>query len=1390
MATRRPPGKRPPSARRPQVRYSGSGSFPRGPARGDIPRKQASVSHRETRLEKIGDISEAKSSTTTIASKVKAVSVHTTRSKTSRGASFESSSISGTTIEGSSGPTKEEKEARKKAIRVARKENRNADPAFAYLPKGLNNKIRDRDPLKAKLKRLFKPKKKVVHKPLDRSQPVATPRLGYRFDRPPPAPARYIPPIAPAKDLSQHNELDKRGAILGCEFQALAETTEEREKHIRQAQFEFELRKATERRLRLEGRQQFNDPKIGRAPPITRRAFLEPARQRQTRENRSESMPLNFAATPKIAEKKPRESLPTEKSRPHEWDHAFGKPRQIPRLKDSTETSIEDLTGETTPCSSKEIVPHKLLHQSNLCSHKKPRRKLSVTFAESVESFTIPSTDYDTNDTSDTTELGNSDLDSSIVAAGNVAGSEHLSAIYEVYYPQPVLRRKSINEHSRRRSKRTTIRSEDDLEQLFLSETRRSEVQECKKDDALRGILSVPQKIDNKAMENSEGGTQAYWSMSESVDESPKSSPNSFKQFPPNLARRDSSLPSSNFHNQTSPVKDFRTASYDTVTNLLLVSNTPAPPIPPKSPLRSQPQSNPFTYTVKDTLITNKLIADNNLLLAKYQAELNKLREEHKEKMKFLRKKRQEHRDKYGSLRNLQDDPGDPLVRPQSRFRTKFSKFFRSAVEEVTREDSEGAIRSACERDSSEVEEAFVNLLRGFSNQNNSAVDDPLRSNTGINQNYSNSRKALHSHHKEPYGGELGKTKRTRQTFARVTPDRKESAQGQDKGTSGGYSSARGPVVDSTPKGIHSQESIPRPYYDALTPSQKSDFGYHYRKPSAEYIATLSEEANEERILKEREQAERANEAVLLVCNNLLRDVDGLEGAGDFYDTRGFGGRSTRNGGEYTSHVTSGALPLSEVRGGSHPSPPTASSLQSTRFAGNSHPRERRGLFGSRTQNSSSRDPQNSKADHQTSRQSAAAQRIQTAPSRQSQRVSSNASSASGQYTREESDKWISSDTLALHEAEDCDTGGVCRVYSQGSTSEKVPEKKISIDQEVTLKQEAQLTANHQRAEARREQRKAAIKAHQESKAFLPQSQEKKAEKQAKSPTSLSLRQPDQNPVNTARLRYLILYNRDRNSLEEGEVKNLCAIHYPDGNLRKKPEPDESNSSVPATTAKKLNAPTGFTRELYAPTAVNPARQVPALTILGPSREQQAISAPNSVERDRLRVDILQNNRNIFTGSPVSRGAHTFGFDSLLNSPQRNSNTPVTQVAYRSQLPQPGSSPRELQAPALSSQGDRAKLSPSGLGAPQNWSRNSSPTNQEPLISSRLRQPSSSIRQPALSPRNNTSVAGTQSTSVRNHSKTTTNREINSSESRLPVPGINVTSESLTLPSNQQSFRH
>ncbi|KAJ8059202.1 hypothetical protein OCU04_012173 [Sclerotinia nivalis] len=1376
MAPRRPPEKRPPLARRPQVRYSGSGSFSRGPAWGDIPRKKASVSHTETNLETIGDISEAKSSTTTIASTIKALSVHTTRSKTSRGASFESASISGTTIEGSSGPTKEEKEARKKAIRAARKENRNADPAFAYLPKGLNNKIRDKDPLRAKLRRLFKPKKKVVHKPLDRSQPVATPRLGYRFDRPSPAPARYIPPIAPAKELSEKNKLDKRGAILGGEFQALAETTEEREKHVRQAQFQYELRKATEKRLRLEGREQLNDPKIGRAPPITRRALLEPARQRQTREHRSESIPLNFAATPTIAEGKPRENLPTEKARPHVWDHAFGKSTQIRRPNDSTETSVEDLTGDTTPYSSKDIVPHKPLHPSNLCSFKKPRRKLSVTFAESVESFTIPSTDYDT-------------FDSNIVAVGNVAESEHLSAIYEVETLDPVVRWKSVREHSRRRPKRTTIRGEDDLEQLFLAEIQEEEILECKKEDnPLRGKLSVSQKIDNKAMESSEGDAQVYWGRSESLDDSP----NSLSQFGPNLDRRDSGLSSNNFHNQTSSVKDFHTASYDTVTNFLLMSNTPVPPIPTKSPLRTQSQPNLFSCTSKDTLITNKLIADNNLLLAKYHAELNKLQEEHKEKMKFLKKKKQEHRDKYGSLRNLQDNASDPLVKPQSRLRAKLSQLFKSAEEEVTEEESEGTPEDAPEGDS-EVEEVFDNLLTEFKNQDKSALDDPSRFNTEINHNYSNSKNTLHSQHKQTYTDELRKEKGTRHTFSiSVTPDQKENAQGQDKGTSGGYTSDRRPVVDNTPEGIHDQESIPRPYYDALTPSQKADINYDYRKPSAEYIATLSEEANEERILREREQAERANEAVLLACDNLLRDLDELEAAGEFHDTRGSGGGSTRDGGENTSHVISGALPLSEVRGGSQPPPPTTSSLQSTRFAGSSNLREPRSSFGSRAQNSSSRSRQISKAGHQTSRQSAAPQRIQTAPSRQPRRVSSNASSASRQYTREESDKWINSDTLALHEAEDSDPEGVWRAYFQGSTSEEVPEKKISIDQEVTLKEEAQVAANHQRAEARREQRKAAIKAHQESKAPRPQSQEEEAEKQAKFTRSLSLRRPDHNPVNTARLRYLILSTRDRNSLEEEEFKNLCATHYPDGNLRKQPEPDESKSSDPVITAKKLQASTpsrfGFTGELHAPPAVNLTRQVPALAVLNPSGEQRAIPALDSVERDRLRVDILQNNRNISTGSPVSRGAHTFGFDSLLNSPQRNSSSPATQVVYRSQLPQPGSSPRELQAPTPSSQGNRKKASPSGLRTPQNWSQNSSPTNQEPLTSSRLRQPSSSVRQTTPLPRINKSVAGRQSTSVRNNSQTTANRERNSSGSRLPVPGINVTPGSPTLPPNQQSF--
>ncbi|KAF7891113.1 uncharacterized protein EAF02_001438 [Botrytis sinoallii] len=44
---------------------------------------------------------------------------------------------------------------------------------------------------------------------VNRSQPVATPKLSYRTDQPRPAPERYVPPIVPARKLDGKIELDK-----------------------------------------------------------------------------------------------------------------------------------------------------------------------------------------------------------------------------------------------------------------------------------------------------------------------------------------------------------------------------------------------------------------------------------------------------------------------------------------------------------------------------------------------------------------------------------------------------------------------------------------------------------------------------------------------------------------------------------------------------------------------------------------------------------------------------------------------------------------------------------------------------------------------------------------------------------------------------------------------------------------------------------------------------------------------------------------------------------------------------------------------------------------------------------------------------------------------------
>ncbi|ATZ51128.1 hypothetical protein BCIN_06g05600 [Botrytis cinerea B05.10] len=1440
MAPRRPIERKSSLAKRSQLRHSGHGRSQIGAS---TLHPRSSVSNKETNEDKIGNISEANSSTTTIASTIKALSLKSTRSKASKAStvvSFGSSSVSGTTIEGSPGPTREEKDARKRAVKAARKENKNADPNFAYLPKGLNNKIRNKDPLKAKLRRLFKPKKKTIQKPLDRSQPVATPKLRYRTDRPTPAPERYIPPIAPARKLDGNIELDKTGASLCGEFQTLAETQEERDKHVEQAQFQHELRKATEQKLRLEGREHVNDPKIGRAPPITCRALIEPTLPRQTRRNRSELMPIGINEPPTPTERVPPEILPAERVQPYLQNDDLGKFTQHShRLDDSAQTSLENLTGQTTPCSSTEVLPYKPRHRSNLSSSTRPYRKQSVTFNESVTQFTIPETDYDT---SEITVKASDETIRNIALTGTVAD---YNRSLEPRVDPPVdttISWSPAGNNSGGRSKRSGIHTEDELQALHIAGLREERnVNTKEKDGASQGKFTIPQRDNAQATESF---LRFHSVVSKRLDDTSKAlSEDSVEKG--SLGGRNSRV--NDFLKHASSTPEFRPASYDTLTNFLLVANTPAPPIPTKSPLRklSQPNLLPAINT-SNASKAHSFIAHNQSLLARYRTELKRLTEAHEEKMEFLRKKRQEHRKKHGGLKN-QDDPGESTAKPPSKLRSRISNLFKS-LEKQAGVTEEGGI--------------LDNVVTSF-DPGEDWVYDPLGLIAGqyTARDYYRSLYTSDSNHtlreEQEQEDHINNTGALSVTPDQVTPQ-DEHNPNLVTSTSGGYTSDSRSESEDSPK-EDTEKSSSKPYYESLTPSQKSDYDYNYTEPTPEFLATESDGAAAKRRQRETEASVRANKAVLLAHDAVLRDFDNSPLAAGFHSTRKTSSGSSAkddatNGANTYSHVTTNAPPLAqEERGSNLPNPEgkeftasegvkrpesqensscslscgystesstqepenllptartlqqpppasTAPSLRNNHFGGASKQCESQGSFGFKGQNLSLRSPQISKTTETQKSSETAPQQAEPALNRHSRRVSS-ASSISRQYFREESDKWINSDTLAENATEDRDLEDSYRAYFQSSRFEEFSQK-IPISQDTTSTDDAQAAANFERAQARRAERREARKALQESLAHsIPyiedqkREAEKEAEKQARFERSLTLRRPDHNPVGTARLRYLLLSGRDRNSLEEQEFLTLCATRYPDGNLRQEPRSKEAQIAEPelATSLESLNRRPEYNSDIAASnlSRFGTVRHLKAPTIINPIKKSQTGVAPDSIEHDRLRLDRLQSDYSISTGSPVSRGASTFGLDSPFNALQQDSTPLATQATYLSQIPHPRSSSRELQTPSPSSQSYRTQSSLSGLKSSQNWSQNNSSTTQEPLTSSRLRQFSPSSRQVTPTPRNlpKTSAVNKKSTFIsRNSSQTSAERQGNSSASRLPVPGTNVASGTPNIPPSQLSF--
>ncbi|TGO08522.1 hypothetical protein BTUL_0204g00010 [Botrytis tulipae] len=1432
MAPRRPIERKPSLARRSQIRHSGYG---RGAIRASTSNPRSSASKRETNEDEITNVSEANSSTTTIASTIKALSLKSTRSKASTVVSLGSSSVSGTTIEGSSGPTREEKAARKKAVKAARKENKNADPNFAYLPKGLNNKIRNKDPLKAKLKRLFKPKKKIIHKPIDRSQPVATPKLRYRTDQPTPAPERYIPPIAPARKLNGNIELNKAGASLGGEFQVLAQTQEERDKHVEQAQLQHELRKATKQRLRLEGREQLNDPKIGRAPPIARRALIKPALSKQARKNRPELIPIGVNEPPTLTEKVSPGILPAERTQPYIQNDHLEKFTQNPhQLNDSAQNSLENLTGQTTPCSSTEILPYKPRSRSNLSSSKRPHRKQSVTFNESVTQFIIPET---VDDTSEITEIASDETIRNIALTGNIV--DHDRSLEPQVHPTQSWSPGGNN--SGERSKRSGIHTEDEFQELLIAGLREEGNPTLKeKGVASQGNCTISQRGGNRATESSRNIVQVHSGISKTLDDTSKALSED-RVEKESLGVRNSRV--NGFLKHASSTPELRPASYDTITNFLLASNTPAPPIPPKSPLRklSQPNLLPAINT-SNALNIHNFVARNQSSLAKYRTELKQLTEAHDEKMEFLKKKKQEHRKKYGDLKN-QDDPGGSTAKPQSKLRSRISNLFKSLERPAGATEEEGILD---------------NVVTSFEDPGEDWVYDPLGLIAGQyitpldyhRCGYITTPGFNHTLREEQEEDHID-TGALPITPEQVTPQEEHNPNSVTS-TSGGYTSDSRSESEDTPKN-DVQKSTSRPYYEALTPLQRSDYDFNYTEPTPEFLAIESDEAAEKRRQREIEASVRANKAVLLAHEAVLRDFDNSPLAAGFHSTGNpSSGSSTTddatNGATTSSHVTTNAPPLTrEERGSNLPKPqgkestaskgaekpkiqerpnyllsrgyssepltqepedllPTARTSQQSppnnHFGGVSELRKSRGSFGFKVQNSFIHSPQISKISEtqkssesarRSSKQFTTPQLAETAINRHSRRVSS-ASSIGRQYIREESDKWINCDTLAENAAEDSALEDSYRAYFQSSRSE-------NFSQDPALTDDAQVAANLERAQARREERREARKALQESLAYPAQSEEdqkreaeKEAEKKAKFERSLTLRRPDHNPVGTARLRYLLLSGRDRNSLEEQEFATLCATRYPDGSLREEPRSEEiqaveSELSIPLSS---LNRRPDFNSDITTSNLSKSVtvRQLQAPASINPVKKSHTLVAPDSVEHDRLRVDRLQSDRNISIGSPVSRGAGVFGFNSPINAPQQDSTAQATQVAYRSQIPQPRSFQRELQTPSPSSQSYRAQSPLSELKPPQNWSRDNLSAIQEPLTNSRPRQILSSTRQITPTPRDLPKrVVSKKSAYIpRNSSQISADRQGNSSASRLPVPETNVEPGSASIPPSQLSF--
>jgi hypothetical protein len=229
---------------------------------------------------------------------------------------------------------------------------RKIDPRFANLPAGLNRRIHSRrDPLRHQANRLldkFRIQKRNPTEQERHEKKAAAPDLTKKGLAP--APERYIPHIRPAKDFASRAAVDEWDNPLGGETQVFSLSPEEVKAKADINWKNHDWRQKSDQVLKMAGRPHINDPRIGRAPPLSREQL---DRRMVLRSRRDRAETFQVPETPVIPDVNPKELQPEPGSRAFVWDYVLLSQRnslivqrkQTPEIKNQRESGTEVVEG-------------------------------------------------------------------------------------------------------------------------------------------------------------------------------------------------------------------------------------------------------------------------------------------------------------------------------------------------------------------------------------------------------------------------------------------------------------------------------------------------------------------------------------------------------------------------------------------------------------------------------------------------------------------------------------------------------------------------------------------------------------------------------------------------------------------------------------------------------------------------------------------------------------------------------------------------------------------------------------------------------------------------------------------------------------------------------------